>query len=101
MEYYQIAIIVLIILVMIEIVVMNRILIKLIGTGLVTLDQNTAAAIKKALEELPDALKDQFVNDQDQPTYIQSLLGQWIQSQMNPSIRDAKVINRSNDGKFE
>lgn len=85
---------------MIEIVIMNRILIKLIGTGLITLDQNTASAIKKALEELPDALKDQFVNDQDQPTYIQSLLGQWIQSQINPQIK-VKEINRSGDGKFE
>lgn len=97
--YWNIAIILLITAVFIEIIVINRALVRLIGSGLQKLDNNVAEALELTVKNIPEILKDTGMADIEPINPIQAVFAQILQDKFKPQI-NLKEIQRSSDGKF-
>jgi len=98
--YWNIAIILLITVVFIEIIVINRALVRLIGSGLQKLDNNVAEALELTVKNIPGILKETGMADIEPINPIQAVFAQILQDKFKPQI-NVKEIQRASDGKFE
>lgn len=64
------------------------------------LDRNLAEAIKVTLENLPDAIKENFVEGIEPPNPIQEIFAQIMRERMGSAGKITEVAKAS-DGKFE
>tara|TARA_R100000329_G_scaffold145271_1_gene130632 strand:- start:323 stop:625 length:303 start_codon:yes stop_codon:yes gene_type:complete len=94
--YENIAIILLIIVVFVEILVLHRILTTIVLQSIAQLDASIAEALKTTVENLPEALGNVDIEPMNP---IQGVIAQFIQSQLQPQGQ-IKEISRSEDGKF-
>ena len=64
------------------------------------LDRNLAEAIKVTLENLPDAIKENFVDGIEPPNPIQEIFAQMMRERMG-SVGKITEVTKASDGKFE
>ena len=77
-----------------------RINARIIRESVVLLDQNLAEAIKGTLENLPEAIKANFVEGIEPPNPIQEFIAQMMRERMG-SVGGITEVSRADDGKFE
>lgn len=66
------------------------------------LDQELVEAIKVTIENLPETLKAQFVDDIEPPNPFQALIAKFIEDKINTPISEPSIpkVIQGKDGKF-
>ena len=99
MNTYEIAVILLLIAIFIEIILFSRVIVQIIASNSAKLDHNIAVAIQNAMKELPQKIIEDVIPNVDAPNPMQSFVMDLIQQKMNPAIQVTE-ISRADDGKF-
>ena len=76
----------------------TRILLK----SVISIDASLANAIQSTIENLPEALRAQYVGDIEAPNPFQMLIAKYFEDKiMNPSIQGELIeVKKGKDGKF-
>jgi hypothetical protein len=83
-------------------IVSTRLLTRNIAISVMNMDENLAEAIKVTIENLPEALRNQYLTDIDPPNPFQALIAQFMERKIEDLANPKGVIEvkKGEDGKF-
>ena len=100
MNLTEVAMFALLLIILLNQILIARIMSRIIGESMYSLDLKLAEAITSAFETVPDLLRENMSLDFEPPNPIQALISQAIMKKMGGD-QNITEIPRTNDGKFK